>query len=190
MYKCVFFALVLLCWLSDLVAAPNPANFKVDVLAEGFIDPQEFVMLPDGNILICERTGALKMWSPGSNKPKVVGNILVSARSGSYARECGFIGLTADPNFAKNGYLYCFYSTPSKHKPEFADKYKKDKFAAQQKEVKQVNRLSRFTFKNGKLDNSSEKIMLDIPTDRYNSTCHEAVAVDRLGVRVAAFRPG
>lgn len=175
MKKCVLFALVLLC-ICELSAAPDPANFKVDVLAEGFIDPQEFVMLPEGNILICERTGALKMWSPGSDKLKVVGNILVSSRNGSYARECGFIGLTADPDFAKSGYLYCFYSTPSKHKPQFADQkeYKKDKFAAKQKEVKQVNRLSRFTFKNGKLDNASEKVMLEIPTDRYNSTCHEA----------------
>ena len=109
MKKCVLFALVLLCVL-ELGAAPNPANFKVDVLAEGFIDPQEFVMLPDGSILICERTGKLKQWKPGSGKkPAVVGNISVSARSGSYARECGFIGLTIDPNFAQNGYLYCFY---------------------------------------------------------------------------------
>ncbi|MCM8525093.1 MAG: hypothetical protein NE327_01155, partial [Lentisphaeraceae bacterium] len=69
---CLLVAAVCILSGSVLVAAPNPANFKVDVLAEGFIDPQEFVMLPDGNILICERTGDLKMWSPGSSKPKVV----------------------------------------------------------------------------------------------------------------------
>ena len=173
---CILIAVVCILSGSVIVAAPNPANFKVDVLAEGFVDPQEFVMLPDGSILICQRTGALLQWKPGVNKVTEVGSIIVSSRNGSYARECGFIGLTADPDFAKNGYLYCFYSTPSQHKPEFAGnkEYKNDKFAAQQKEVKQVNRLSRFTFKNGKLDNSTEVVILDIPTDRYNSTCHEA----------------
>ena len=165
----------LLLYFANLFAAPNPENFRVDILAEGFTDPQEFVMLPNGNILICERTGSLKMWNSKTNKLEITGSISVTARNKSYARECGFIGLTIDPDFAKNGYIYCFYSTPSKHKPQYADKkeFLGDKFAAAQKEVKQVNRLSRFTFKNSRLDNSSEKVILEIPTDRYHSTCHE-----------------
>ncbi len=156
-----------------LISAPKPEHFKVDVLAEGFIDPQEMVMLPDGKILICQRTGQLKMWD-AINGLTDAGFIITTSKVGNYARECGFIGLTADPNFAKNGYLYCFYSNPSKHLPEYESKHKNDKFAAKQKDAKHVNRLSRFTFKNGKLDNSSEKMILEIPTDRYNSTCHEA----------------
>ena len=116
------------------------------------------------------------MWNSQTGELTQVGSINVTSRNKSYARECGFIGLTIDPDFSKNGYLYCFYSTPSQHKPEHAKnkEFQNDEFAAAQKEILQVNRLSRFTFKNGKLDNSSEKIILDIPTDRYNSTCHEA----------------
>jgi len=131
---------------------PNPVHFKVDVLTEGFTDPQEMVMLPDGRILICERTGKLRVWTPGSNQLAEGGSLNVAIRNKEVARECGFIGLTADPDFAKNSWLYCYYSLPdvSSH------------------------RLSRFTFKDGQLDHSSEKIILEVPTDRKDSTCHEA----------------
>ncbi|MCM8536050.1 MAG: PQQ-dependent sugar dehydrogenase [Lentisphaeraceae bacterium] len=167
----IWFLSILVC--SSLVAAPKAEHFKVDILAEGFTDPQEMVMLPDGKILICQRTGQLRMWDPVNGLTEA-GFISTTNRDKTYARECGFIGLTADPDFAKNGYLYCFYSNPAKHLPEYEKKHKKDKFAAKQKDALHVNRLSRFTFKNGKLDNSSEKMILEVPTDRYNSTCHEA----------------
>ncbi|MEY3395918.1 MAG: hypothetical protein RL346_2155 [Verrucomicrobiota bacterium] len=131
---------------------PNPAHFKVDVLAEGFTDPQEMVMLPDGRILICERTGNLRIWTPGSTQLTEGGSLNVAARNKEVARECGFIGLTADPEFSKNSWIYGYYSLPdvSSH------------------------RLSRFTFKDGQIDPASEKPILEVPTDREDSTCHEA----------------
>ncbi len=63
-----------------LHAAPDPANFKVDVLAEGFIDPQEMVMLPDGRILICERTGRLRVLTPGREKLTGGGSLEVAVK--------------------------------------------------------------------------------------------------------------
>ncbi|MCE2961292.1 MAG: PQQ-dependent sugar dehydrogenase [Akkermansiaceae bacterium] len=130
---------------------PNPAHFKVEVLTEGFIDPQEMVMLPDGRILICQRTGNLRVWSPGSNQLTEGGSLKVAIKTGNTARECGFIGITADPEFAKNNWIYCYYSLPdiSSH------------------------RLSRFTFKDGQLVPSSEHIYFEVPTERTDSTCHE-----------------
>lgn len=135
--------------------SPNPAHFKVDVLTEGFVDPQEMVMLPDGRILICERTGKLRVWTPGSNQLTEGGSLQVAVRNKESARECGFIGLTADPDFAKNQWIYCYYSLP---------------------EVSS-HRLSRFTFKDGKLDPTSEKMLLEVPTDRNDSTCHEGGSI-------------
>ena len=70
---------------------PDPAHFKVDVLTEGFIDPQEMVMLPDGRILICERTGKLRIWTPGSNQLTEGGTLKVVMKTGNTARECGFL---------------------------------------------------------------------------------------------------
>lgn len=145
------FLLTLFLSVAAYAEKPNPSHFKIEVLTEGFIDPQEMVMLPDGRILICERTGKLRVWIPGSNQLTEGGSLKVAIREAEVARECGFIGLTADPNFAKNQWLYCYYSLPdvSSH------------------------RLSRFTFKDGQLDPNSEKTILEIPTDREDSTCHE-----------------
>ncbi len=136
-------------------AAPAPDHFKVDVLAEGFTDPQEMVMLPDGRILICEREGKLRVWKPGSSELEEGGSLNVAVRKKEHARECGFIGMTADPNFAKNNWLYCYYSLPdvSSH------------------------RLSRFTFTDGQLDVASEVILLEVPTDRDDRTCHEGGSI-------------
>lgn len=147
-------SLLLLLFSACLHAAekPNPAHFKVEVLTEGFVDPQEMAMLPDGRILICERTGKLRIWTPGSNQLTEGGFLKVAMKTGNTARECGFIGLTADPDFTKNQWIYCYYSLPdvSSH------------------------RLSRFTFKDNQLDPASEKILLEVPSDREDSTCHEA----------------
>lgn len=145
------FLLLLLLFTSSAMAAPDPAHFKVEVLAEGFTDPQEMVMLPDGRILVCERTGKLRVWEPGSKELKEGGGLEVAVRSKEYARECGFIGITADPDFAKNNWLYCFYSLPEESS----------------------QRLSRFIFRDGQLDLDSEITLLEVPTDRGDSTCHE-----------------
>ncbi|WP_338689935.1 PQQ-dependent sugar dehydrogenase [Haloferula helveola] len=137
--------------LSLLDAALDPAHFKVDVLAEGFTDPQEMVMLPDGRILICERTGKLRVWSPETGALTEGGELKVAIRKDNHARECGFIGLTADPDFANNHWLYTYWSLPDESS----------------------HRLSRFTFKDGQLDPASEKTILEVATDRDDSTCHE-----------------
>lgn len=134
---------------------PKAEHFKVDVLSEGFTDPQEMVMLPDGRILICERTGKLRIWTPGSGELSEGGSLEVAVREKEHARECGFIGLTADPNFEKNNWLYCYYSLPEKSS----------------------HRLSRFTFKDSQLDHDSEKIILEVPTDRDDATCHEGGSI-------------
>ena len=135
-------------------AKPDVKNFKVEVLAEGFIDPQEMVMLPDGRILICQRTGNLRVWDPKTKKLGEGGSINVAVKKGKgYARECGFIGITADPNFAKNNWVYCYYSDPKIS----------------------VNRLSRFTFKNNSL--TEEKKLFDVASDRGDNTCHEGGSI-------------
>ena len=109
------------------------------------------VILPVGKILICQRTGELRVWQPGAEMLADGGSLEVAVRKGSHARECGFLGITIDPEFAKNHWIYAYYSLPdvSSH------------------------RLSRFVFRDGKLDHDSEKTLLEVPTDRDDKTCHE-----------------
>lgn len=149
--KLLTISLLLLATLLHAADKPDPAHFKVDVLAEGFIDPQEMCLLPDGRILICERTGKLRVWTSGSDQLTEGGALNVAIKKGNTARECGFLGITADPDFAKNSWIYCYYSLP---------------------EVSS-HRLSRFTFRDNQIDLASEKPLLEVPTDRGDSTCHE-----------------
>ena len=63
--------------------------------------------------------------------------------------EEGLLGLQADPDFAKNNFVYAFYSPADTS----------------------VNRLSRFVFKNDSLDLKSEKIILQFYSQR-EICCH------------------
>ena len=142
---------------------PDDAYFKVETLAEGLRDAMEIAVLPTGDVFIAERTGTLMWYSPESGETKVVEKFEVSVRkktkSISTSRETGLLGVTADPNFLKNGWIYCYYSPVE---PE-------------------VHRLSRFNFKLGKLSN--EKILLTIPQSRKDGVCHEggSLAFDSKG---------
>ena len=109
----------------------------------------EMTIVQSGDIFIAERTGSLKWYSPKTGEVKVVEKFDVSVRNKGISRETGLLGVTADPNFMKNGWLYVYYS-PSK--PE-------------------EHRLSRFTFRAGKL--ADEKILLSIPQSREEGVCHE-----------------
>ena len=161
--------------------APKKEHFKVEVLSPDLREPMEFCMLPGGNILIIERTGELKEYDMVTQKTRLVHKLNVATNpKKSYATENGLIGLAADPNYAKNNYIYMFYSVPSKHDPEKMKKHKwakDDKQANAAKELNHSNRLSRFTYKDGKLDLSSEVKIIDVKTDRYERTCHEAGSI-------------
>jgi len=149
--------------------APPAQHFKVEVLSPELFEPMEMVMLPTGNILICERKGELREFNPKTRETRLVIKLPVAFQQGNYASECGFLGLVPDPNFSKNNYLYCFYSVISK-----TPSNKGGKGPDGGNPLDEVNRLSRFTYKDGVFDLSSEVKILDVATDRQGKTCHEA----------------
>ena len=146
-------------------AAEVPAanHFKVETLAEGLVDAMEMTLVKSGDVFIVERTGALKWYSPKTGEVKEIKKFDVSVlhQEGKekLSRETGLIGITADPNFMKNGWMYLYYSPKSE----------------------EIHRLSRFTFKAGEL--SDEKVLLEISQTRENGVCHEggSLAFDSKG---------
>lgn len=138
---------------------PSDDHFQVETLATGLVDAMEMTVLPTGDVFIAERTGALKWYEPESGETKVVKTFEVSVKRKGLSRETGLLGITADPDFLNNGWIYCYYSPK---KPE-------------------EHRLTRFTFKGGKL--SQEKILLNIPQSRADGVCHEggSLAFDSKG---------
>ena len=93
-----------------LVDALTPTFNQVLINNTDLTNPTVMTMLPDGRILIGQQAGTVKLVKNGS---LVAGNALsitVDASGGDYT-ERGLIGITSDPNFATNGYIYIFYTT-------------------------------------------------------------------------------
>ena len=128
--------------------------------AEGLKDPMSLAVAPDGDVYVVEREGRMVRFRPATGGVFEIGNLAVSAlrisdRDSNSAVEDGLQGIALDPDFAKNRRVYLFYSHPEKL----------------------LDRLSRFTLKDGKLDISSELVLLDVPAERHDRICHHGGSV-------------
>lgn len=126
------------------VGATLSRNYKKTVLMDEVTDPMEIAIAADGRVFLAERAGAMKMWDPQTGTTKDIGWIPVYM-----VIEDGLLGLTLDPDFMENNWLYVFYA------PEDAG----------------PSRLSRFTLAGEQIDMDSEKILLEVPFQRKDC-CH------------------
>ncbi|MCW1885396.1 PQQ-dependent sugar dehydrogenase [Luteolibacter flavescens] len=137
------------------VPSASAADIESTFFAENLRDPMELAVAPDGDIFVVEREGRILRVRPSTGGVFVIGEIAVTAlretdKDTPWAREDGLMGLTLDPKFAENHRLYLYYSHPEK----------------------MLNRLSRFELKSGVLDPASEKVLLDVASDRRDRVCH------------------
>jgi cytochrome c len=137
-------------------AKPEENRFTKVVLAENLAEPVELAVLPGDRILFVQRHGDVLLYSPATKATKKLGTIPVSHKytSGDEAED-GLLGLAADPNFARNGFLYMYYS-PVDGTPR--------------------NQLVRFTMKGDAIDLEHPKVMLEIPVQR-EQCCHTAGSI-------------
>jgi cytochrome c len=123
---------------------PEENRFTKTVLDFNLDEPTEMTVLPDGKIIFLERKGTIKLYTPSDGKVNVINTFSVSKKF-----EDGMIGIAADPDFKTNNFLYIFYSHPERS----------------------ANVLSRFLFKDNKVDTTSEKELLEVVTQR-ETCCH------------------
>jgi cytochrome c len=116
-------------------------------------DPMELAVAADGRVLYAERAGVIKMWKPDTKTTATVAKIKVFD-----GLEDGMLGITLDPNFTKNGWVYLNHSLPETARDANGRKAG-------------VIRVSRYTLVGEQLDPASEKQLLDIPTQR-EECCH------------------
>ena len=128
-------------------AQEDQDRFQKIVLSQGLNEPMELAVLPDRRVLLIERVGGIKMYDPRSETTELLLTMNVH-----YGHEDGLLGLTLDPNFVQNSWLYLFYS-PADDEPR--------------------QRVSRFTFTGSTIDLNSEKVLIEIPTQRVEC-CHSA----------------
>lgn len=131
---------------------PEDSRFTKTQLSQGeFFEPTEMTILPNLDIMIIQRRGEIMLYKNDTKKVKQVGflNVYYKTSAPGVNAEEGMLGLSKDPDFAKNNWVYIYYSPTDSS----------------------VNRLSRFTFKNDTLDRATEKVILEVKSQR-EICCH------------------
>lgn len=131
---------------------PEEERFTKTILKQGpFFEPTEFTILPNLDILIVQRRGEVLLYNHQDSSLTEAGKLAVYHKTTvpKVNAEEGLMGVQADPDFATNHFVYLFYAPIDTS----------------------VNRLSRFVLENGKLDMSSEKIVLEFYSQR-EICCH------------------
>ena len=132
---------------------PDENRFTKTQLVQGvFFEPTEMTILPNLDVLVAQRRGEIMLYKNDTKKVKQAGFLNVYWKTlhtpGVNAEE-GLLGMQKDPNFDKNHFIYLYYSPVDTS----------------------VNRLSRFTFENDSIDPKSEKIILQLYSQR-EICCH------------------
>ncbi|HUN10574.1 MAG TPA: PQQ-dependent sugar dehydrogenase [Aggregatilineales bacterium] len=91
-----------------------PPGFRDVQVVGGLYNPRDFTFLPDGRILILERGkatsadarfGSIRVFKNGQLLPQYAWDQEIC-----HGGEQGLLGITPDPNFATNNYVYVFYT--------------------------------------------------------------------------------
>ncbi|TDB66085.1 carbohydrate-binding protein [Arundinibacter roseus] len=142
------------------VSVPEENRFVKTILVDDLNTPMELAVADDGRVFYTElRTANLYMYNTRTHQNTVVHRFDVATKGGT-----GLIGVTLDPNFNQNSWIYLYYSPPTEEEPILFN-------------------LSRFTVRaDNTLDLASEKILLQVPV-QINSGAHHggSLAWDKEG---------
>ncbi|MCD8741580.1 ThuA domain-containing protein [Mucilaginibacter roseus] len=122
---------------------PEDNRFTKTILSNDLNEPMELAVAPDGRVFFIERAGNFYVYTPSDNKTTLVYKFPVKAVD-EYLN--GLLGMTIDPDFATNNFIY-FFNTA-------------------QADGKTKQHISRFTIsKDSQLDLKSEKVLIEIPIE-------------------------
>jgi cytochrome c len=131
---------------------PTENHFTKHSLVQAtFFEPTEMTILPNLDVLILQRRGEIMLYKNETGKVKQAGflNVYWRTHVKGVSAEEGMLGLSKDPAFTTNHWVYIYYSPADSS----------------------VNRLSRFTFSNDTIENNSEKVILEVKAQR-EICCH------------------
>lgn len=116
--------------------------YAVETFATGIGFPTAMDFAPDGRLFVAEKNGAVRAITPDG---KASGPILTLSNIDA-SGERGLLGMTLDPNFADNGYLWVFYTRADAR----------------------INRVSRFAVQNNTA--GDERVSFEFPIAFETST--------------------
>jgi cytochrome c len=124
-------------------APPQESRFEKIVIAREMKDPMQFTILGDGRIVVIDRMGKVRVIRKDGTT--VTTEVPIYAVASGPNWEDGMIGIAADPDFAKNPYVYILHAVKGDVPKEA---------------------LMRYGFKGDELDVASGKVILEIPNCR------------------------
>jgi len=83
-----------------------PTGFTENIVATGLVSPTAMEIAPDGRIFITEQGGNLRVVQNGQLQAAPFVSLTVDSSG-----ERGLLGVTFDPNFATNHYVFVYYTT-------------------------------------------------------------------------------
>lgn len=147
---------------------PEESRFEKTVLINDLDNPMELAVTNDGRVFYTELEGNFSVFDTKTNKNKLIHRFPLTMKGGT-----GLIGITLDPNFDQNNWVYLYYSPPIEGEPIYFH-------------------VSRFAIsKNNLLDLKSEKVLLKVPV-QINSGAHHggSLAFDSAGNLVISTGDG
>lgn len=165
----VFALFMLLMTVSAVVASPAqqtiplqlPDGFSDQTAVSGLLAPRDFTFLPDGRMLILERGNSVSQDFNFASVRVFKNGALLPTRALSLSTcgdsERGALGITIDPDFNNNGYVYIYYTRQAPSGSGSAcgyNTYEKNLPGPR-------NRVSRFTMSGDVIDPNSEVIYID-----------------------------
>ncbi|GAA0911152.1 PQQ-dependent sugar dehydrogenase [Virgisporangium aurantiacum] len=161
---------------------PLPADqtaFQKVTLNDRPGEPMSLAVLPDLRVLHTARTGQVRIHDPRTGLNPIAANVPIYQHD-----EEGLQGVAIDPDFARNQWVYLYYSPPGNtpvddpatpnvnegDAPTTGTQADWDRF-------KGALRLSRFKLRGNTLDLGSEQRIIDVPVDR-GICCHVGGQID------------
>ncbi|MFD1146818.1 ThuA domain-containing protein [Saccharothrix hoggarensis] len=131
-------------------SATRTDSFDKVALDDNTANPMELAIAQDGRVFYIDRNGAVKI-------VRTDGAVVTAGSLQVYTgQEFGLLGLALDPGFATNNHLYLYYSPAGSQA---------------------IDRVSRFTLSGDTIAAGSEKVLLEITTQR-DQCCHAGGAME------------
>jgi glucose/arabinose dehydrogenase len=87
-------------------AATDGTTFSLQILSTALVMPSAIAILPDGSVLIAEAAGDVRVWRDGA----ILAEPAFHLADSTAATDVGLIGMTLDPQFSANRWLYLAYT--------------------------------------------------------------------------------
>jgi len=149
-FRPIHFFLILIAFSSVVTAATVPNGFTDTQVVTGLSNPTAMEFSPDGRLFVCEQGGNLRVIKNGQLLAQPFLSVTVNSSG-----ERGLLGVTFDPDFASNQFVYVYYTatSPAIH-----------------------NRISRFTANGDVAVANSEVVILEL-NNLSSATNHNGGAI-------------